>query len=380
MGEKPFPFPWMRYLFRGYPLLKLPFNFMSSSSPSDLLSPPPTPLELPSLNLESTIQSLSLYDFQLEASQPGHYLRKGLEKNPMLPGAILVESGKLYGMISRRRFLERLSRPYGLELFLKRPLKSLHRFTQTHVLSLPGHTLVIDAAKCAVQRPSDSLYEPIVVELAPYTYRLLDVHQLLIAQAQIHELAVELLNELYQELGTAHQELKRQACLDGLTQVANRRHFQEYLQQEWLQIGRQAAPISLILADVDYFKQYNDTYGHQAGDDCLRQVANAMKRAVKRSTDLVARYGGEEFAVILPYTDISGAIQVAEKIQQQIQTLGIVHEASSVNSYLTLSLGVASTLAEDDQTSEMLIAAADQALYQAKTSGRNRLVVRAGWG
>lgn len=380
MDEKPFPFPWMRYLFRGYPLLKLPFNFMSSSSPSDLLSPPPTPLELPSLNLESTIQSLSLYDFQLEASQPGHYLRKALEKNPMLPGAILVESGKLYGMISRRRFLERLSRPYGLELFLKRPLKSLHRFTQTHVLSLPGHTLVIDAAKCAVQRPSDSLYEPIVVELAPYTYRLLDVHQLLIAQAQIHELAVELLNELYQELGTAHQELKRQACLDGLTQVANRRHFQEYLQQEWLQIGRQAAPISLILADVDYFKQYNDTYGHQAGDDCLRQVANAMKRAVKRSTDLVARYGGEEFAVILPYTDISGAIQVAEKIQQQIQTLGIVHEASSVNSYLTLSLGVASTLAEDDQTSEMLIAAADQALYQAKTSGRNRLVVRAGWG
>jgi diguanylate cyclase (GGDEF)-like protein len=178
--------------------------------------------------------------------------------------------------------------------------------------------------------------------------------------------------KLYQDLEQANLELKRLATSDGLTHVANRRHFDEHLQQEWQRMMREQLPMSLILCDIDFFKAYNDTYGHQVGDDCLRQVATVIQKAAKRSVDLAARYGGEEFAVILPNTDLEGAEQVATSIRDSIQNLGVAHDSSKISEFVTVSIGVSCTIPNQIVAPEMLIAAADRALYQAKAEGRDR--------
>ncbi|AUI68747.2 diguanylate cyclase [Beggiatoa leptomitoformis] len=179
------------------------------------------------------------------------------------------------------------------------------------------------------------------------------------------------------ELAKANQELQRLASLDGLTQLANRRRFDEYLDQEWRRAVREDVPLSLILCDVDFFKRYNDTYGHQAGDDCLRQVAMAMSQAVKRPADLVARYGGEEFAVILPNTHTDGAKTVAQNIADAVKALCLEHRASTVQPIVTLSVGVAGIYPSRGQSSIFLIKTADEALYLAKNAGRNQVFTRA---
>jgi|GEM_PF-991316 len=172
-------------------------------------------------------------------------------------------------------------------------------------------------------------------------------------------------------LEQANQELHRLATLDGLTQVANRRRFDEYLDQEWHRLRREQLSLALIMCDIDCFKSYNDTYGHQAGDDCLRAVAQAIRHAIKRPADLVARYGGEEFAAILPNTDNAGARQVAESIRLKVQQLHIIHPHSSTGQYLTVSLGIASLVPTHTSLPEALIVAADKALYEAKERGRD---------
>lgn len=176
------------------------------------------------------------------------------------------------------------------------------------------------------------------------------------------------------DLIRANLELERLANLDGLTKVANRRRFDTYLAEEWQRVIREKQPISLILFDVDYFKKYNDYYGHQCGDECLQKIALAASCAAKRSADLVARYGGEEFAIILPNTPAEGAIQVAQEIREQMSLLKLPHITSDVNEYVTLSLGVCSIIPTRDDWPESLIAAADKALYQAKTQGRDRII------
>lgn len=178
---------------------------------------------------------------------------------------------------------------------------------------------------------------------------------------------------LYEKLKKANQELQRLASLDGLTQLANRRCFDEYLNTEWFKLKLQKYPLSLILCDVDYFKLYNDNYGHQAGDECLKQVANTMGAIVSRPGDLVARYGGEEFAIILPNTAQKGAMNVAEKIREEIKNLHIEHRASAVSDRVTVSLGISTLIPSVESAPEMLIQAADQALYQAKKQGRDRV-------
>lgn len=325
------------------------------------------------LLLQSTLQELLLHDFHIESRQLGQEVIQILEANPLLPGVIIMEQARFAGVISRRRFLEYMSRPYGLDLFSKRPIKSLCHFAQTQTLMFQGSTLIVTAVRQCLQRPPESLYEPVVVEIAPQVYRLLDVHQLLIAQSQIHQLATSLLTQLYQDLERSNEELQRLACLDGLTQLSNRRHFDQYLEQLWQQLEESHSPISMILCDVDFFKKFNDTYGHQAGDECLRQVAGAIQRVVKPSAALVARYGGEEFAVILPNTTLVGAVEVAEAIRQDVRSLKIIHAQSSVSQYVSLSLGVASMLPHPhlNDSPKSLIAAADQALYHAKASGRD---------
>ncbi|WP_019500261.1 diguanylate cyclase domain-containing protein [Pseudanabaena sp. PCC 6802] len=174
-------------------------------------------------------------------------------------------------------------------------------------------------------------------------------------------------------LQQANLELERLANLDGLTGIANRRRFDEYLNREWLRLAREQFPLSLILCDVDCFKQYNDTYGHLEGDKCLQQVAKVFAAVVKRPADLAARYGGEEFALLLPNTDLSGAIVLAEQARLAIKCLCIRHDTSSVGAYITLSLGVASTIPIVGSQPQVLISAADAALYKAKYEGRDRM-------
>jgi len=181
--------------------------------------------------------------------------------------------------------------------------------------------------------------------------------------------------KLSQQLAQANQELEKLAASDSLTQVANRRRFDEYLDREWRRMAREKTPLSLILCDVDFFKSYNDTYGHQAGDECLRQVARAISHSVSRPADLVARYGGEEFAVILPNTEPEGAVRIAGKVRAAVKALEIVHGNSQVSTCLTLSLGVASTVPLCHESSAMLVSAADEALYQAKATGRDRVIL-----
>ncbi|MEG4319390.1 MULTISPECIES: diguanylate cyclase [unclassified Microcoleus] len=167
------------------------------------------------------------------------------------------------------------------------------------------------------------------------------------------------------------------ATTDGLTQVANRRCFDERLQLEWHRLMQGKQQLSLIMLDVDYFKRYNDRYGHQAGDTCLVQVASSAAAAVKRSTDLFVRYGGEEFAAILPNTDAAGAIAVAESIRDAIRDLAIPHEQSDVSAIVTVSMGIASMVPSRGKSPAQLIAAADRALYDAKRQGRDRFCAEA---
>jgi len=181
-------------------------------------------------------------------------------------------------------------------------------------------------------------------------------------------------SELYYQLQVANQKLQRLASIDGLTQVANRRCFDDRLNAEWQRLARENAPLSLILCDVDCFKLYNDTYGHLAGDDVLQQVASAIGQGCQRPADLVARYGGEEFAVILPNTDVEGAIALARAIQTNISALQLPHSSSQVSKLMTLSLGVATVIPHSQDAPATLIAIADQRLYQAKAQGKNRVV------
>ena len=177
------------------------------------------------------------------------------------------------------------------------------------------------------------------------------------------------------ELQQANQDLKLLANLDSLTKLSNRRGFDDYLYKEWDRMKRIKAPLSLIMCDVDFFKNYNDRYLHPNGDKCLVKVAMSMRSTVRRSGDLVARYGGEEFAIVLPNTDALGAVSVGENVRAAIKGLQITHEASAVCPYVTVSVGVSTIIPNSENDFPALIDAADRALYQAKSQGRDRVTM-----
>jgi diguanylate cyclase (GGDEF)-like protein/PAS domain S-box-containing protein len=173
------------------------------------------------------------------------------------------------------------------------------------------------------------------------------------------------------------EQLERLATTDALTGLRNRRGFDEILDREWKRTLRSGSPTSLLLLDLDHFKQLNDAYGHAVGDDCLRAAAQAFRGIVRRDTDVVSRYGGEELAAILPHTDLEGAIEVAESVRLAIAALRVPHrENHQGGGIMTASIGVATALARDGGTTQMpaaLLHAADTALYKAKQRGRNRV-------
>jgi two-component system chemotaxis family response regulator WspR len=183
--------------------------------------------------------------------------------------------------------------------------------------------------------------------------------------------AFRALEESREKLAEANLALQKLSSLDGLTGIANRRSFDETLQKEWNRSIRGEKSIGLIMLDIDFFKLYNDHYGHQGGDDCLKRIAEGLDSAIHRETDLLARYGGEEFSTVLPDTDLNGAIKVAEEMRLTIKDLRIEHAKSKVTDIVSISIGVSAVIPLQGMNQEVLIAAADQALYKAKEEGRD---------
>lgn len=211
------------------------------------------------------------------------------------------------------------------------------------------------------------------------TKKFLELTVSLEEKIQERTLALEKTNtQLQKEISIRKQkeaELEELSFQDSLTGIANRRHFDLKFEEEWKRAQREKIWLSLILGDVDFFKNYNDSYGHQAGDDCLRMVAKTLQSTVKRPGDFAARYGGEEFAVLLIGTDSPNAATIAESMRKKVEQLHIEHKKSAVHPYVTISLGVASMIPHSESNQTQLILSADKALYEAKQQGRNRVIV-----
>ena len=192
------------------------------------------------------------------------------------------------------------------------------------------------------------------------------------ALRQSHDELEQKVAERTHALEEANRRLATLSSTDGLTGIANRRHFDEVLANEWQRAVRVRQPLALLMIDVDLFKNYNDHYGHQLGDDCLRKIAEMLLASSRRASDLAARYGGEEFVLIAVDTDIESARHLAEVVRTSIESLGKPHAGSPFGK-VTVSIGVAALIPDNAQQPELLIQRADKALYLAKNQGRNRV-------
>ena len=290
------------------------------------------------LCLDSTLQELSLYDFQVEATDLGMQISQMLEANPLLPGVIVTHQGEFAGMISRRRFLEFISRPFGRELFLKRPVKALYRFAETESLIFPSNTLIVDAARKSLLRSKELLYEPIVVQVSPQTYSLLDVHELLVAQSNIHELATKLLRQQTQSqliqteklaslgqmvAGVAHEIRNPVTCIRGnigflsnywkdimellsayeqivgdsekIDELKKDIDF-DFLQEDWVEILKSMKVSSERLAELvtslHTFSHMDETKLKEANiHECIDSTLLIMKNRLKYGFKVVKSYG-----------------------------------------------------------------------------------------
>lgn len=290
------------------------------------------------LGLDSTLQELPLYDFQVEATDLGMQISQMLETNPLLPGVILTDRGEFAGMISRRRFLEFISRPFGRELFLKRPVKALYRFTETETLIFPSNTLIVDAARKSLLRSKELLYEPIVVQVSPKTYNLVDVHELLVAQSNIHELATKLLRQQTQSqliqteklaslgqmvAGVAHEIRNPVTCISGnlgflsnyskdimellstyeqivgpsekIDELKENIEF-DFLQEDWVEILKSMQVSSEMLTELvtslHTFSHMDETQLKEANlHECIDSTLLIMKNRLKYGFKVVKNYG-----------------------------------------------------------------------------------------
>ena len=221
----------------------------------------------------------------------------------------------------------------------------------------------------------DYLFKPLASDVLTSKVRIfMELHsqrQLLEEKTRELDAKVAELEALKHELEESNEKLRQLSSLDGLTDLPNRRFFDETLVREWQRGRRRQTPLTLIIADIDHFKSYNDAYGHVIGDDCLKKVARGLDKSILRDVDIIARYGGEEFAAILPETDRDGGLLIAERMLKTIRELNITHEHSNTADHVTVSLGLATTIPKDKTNATRLIQAADRALYTAKASGRD---------
>jgi diguanylate cyclase (GGDEF)-like protein len=243
---------------------------------------------------------------------------------------------------------------------------------------LPGDSLIINLPPSVYERFRLLLVSISIASICVALFFLWKYKRQQSMLAAKQTLALELekkVDERTRELRIANRELQRLSNLDGLTQLYNRRYFDDNLYLEINRLQRSATPISLLLCDIDYFKNYNDKYGHLAGDDCIRTVADIILRYCKRLTDIAARYGGEEFGVILPNTPSDEALKIAESIRHEIELTKTSHETSPISDFVTISIGVATIIPHIHTTPSSLISLADKALYESKNGGRNRVVL-----
>ncbi len=225
----------------------------------------------------------------------------------------------------------------------------------------------------------DYLFKPLATDVLTSKVKIfLELHnqrQLLEIKTRELDAKVAELEALKHELEESNEKLRLLSSLDGLTDLPNRRFFDETLVREWQRGRRRQAPLTLIIADIDHFKAYNDAYGHVIGDDCLKKVAAGLDKSILRDVDSIARYGGEEFAAILPETDRDGGTLIARRMCDTIDRLNITHEHSPTADHVTISLGMATIIPGQGTNATHLIQSADRALYKAKASGRNRFEV-----
>lgn len=310
--------------------------------------------------LVSDVTPIKLAEFQTERTQAR--LRAVLDS--VADGIITLDGGWMISSIN----------PAGLQMFGYQADQLLGQSLQ---LLIPGRQVGTDA------------YDPVAYDPLKLSRALSEAPQLTGLRSDGHQFPLELRitqvdtpgENLY--VGVVrditlqqqiHAQLLRLALADGLTGLANRRRFDDVLAHELNSHIRAGKELSLILIDVDFFKLFNDRYGHVAGDDCLRQVAAAIRRIITRTNDLAARYGGEEFACILPMTDQAGAVQIARQIQQEVRRLGIEHLSSSVARHVTVSMGVATMYCSTQSSIEGIVGLADAQLYAAKLNGRDQFL------
>ncbi|MEG4250618.1 ATP-binding protein [Microcoleus sp. Pol10D4] len=327
--------------------------------------------DLGELCLDSTLQQLSLYDFQVEATDWGMRISQMLEANPLLPGVIVTHQGEFAGMISRRRFLEFISRPFGRELFLKRPVRALYRFAETESLIFPSNTLIVDAARKSLLRSKELLYEPIVVQVSPQTYTLLDVHELLVAQSNIHELATKLLRQQTQSqliqteklaslgqmvAGVAHEIRNPVTCISGnLGFLSNyskdimellsayehivgenekihqlKKHIEfDFLQEDWMEILKSmkvsSQRLTELVTSLHTFSHMDEAHLKQANiHECIDSTLLIMKNRLKYGFKVVKNYG--DLPLVKCYSGqlsqvfmniISNAIDALEEVKSE---------------------------------------------------------------
>jgi diguanylate cyclase (GGDEF)-like protein len=296
-----------------------------------------------------------------------------------------ITSGYLQGVYAgnmTRRVLQGYSIK-DMKVLRDGPVRYMFDYTylQKHSIDtslLPKGSKIINSPPTSYERHKSIL---IGISGVSLSFMLLLLWKFIRQRSLLHEknaLAIQLekmVHERTLELEEANRELRRLSNLDGLTQIYNRRYFDEMLSKELFRLQRTTSPISLLLCDIDFFKNYNDTYGHLAGDDCIKIVAKSIQQNCKRITDVVARYGGEEFGVILPDTSPDGAVQIAESIRKALESKNIVHETSEVKMTVSLSIGVASIVPDLRTTPTVLISMSDKALYDSKHNGRDRVTL-----
>lgn len=331
------------------------------------------------LKYDSTLVELPRHQVSFQLDDPCINIARTFAAAKDLPGILIYDKTRLHSMISRTRYLEIMHLPYSKELFTLRTIGKLANHFKIPATIFPIDMYIGQAAEEALARDGKLISEPIIVAEGE-SHSVIDTYTLLRSQAQIFSVTVKSLkqeisqsNELRERLEQARKEAELMARLDGLTGIPNRRHMDEYLAKEWQRALREETSLSVVLIDIDYFKAFNDRYGHQAGDEALIQVAQCLSYQAHRPADLVARYGGEEFIAVLPDTNTLGAGILAEKMRAAVERLQLINEGSQAHRVLTISCGLACLTPQTDLRIDKILQDADEALYRAKSGGRNQV-------